>query len=241
VGDKSGYFYIDSSMHRVGGKRANVYGVKDHPLMSFLTRQLLVNRDFSRQNQRVIIKSVHASLSADWISSQFPVSVVFVLRNPYSLYASYKRMKMPDGFRNLLFQETLQRDGLLYLPELRQAFMVEKEDPIAFQIMLMYKIIENQISAHPEWTLISHDRLCMSPHEGYNRVFDRLGLIWSVDTDAKINTLNESGKGFSPKRISSQQPTKWRSETSDSERSSLQRWIDRFDLNHFFQQHVDLE
>jgi hypothetical protein len=238
IGDKSGYVYVDRSMHRVGEKRLRAYRLEEHPVLAFLVRQLITRRALHHRNRRTIVKSVHATLSADWISSHFPVQMVFVLRNAYSLYASYKRMKIPDGFRNLLSQEILQRDSSQY--HLKRAFMVEKDEPIVFQIMLMYKIIESQISAHPEWTLISHDRLCMVPHVGYRQAFESLGLEWSNETDIRIDALNKSGKGFDPKRVSDQQPFKWKSEINSGEQTMIEKWIDVFGLNSFFQTYIDL-
>lgn len=242
MGNKTGYVYVDESIYKVGNMR-KPYDPKGHPALSFFIKRLLVeeNRQMSNKKHRTIVKSVHALLSADWITSRFPVKIVFVLRNPYSLYASYKRLKMPDGFRNLLFQETLQRDRLKYMPSWDNMLMTGKEDVLAYQIMLIYKIIEEQVSRHPEWMLISHDRLCMTPHESYNHAFVDLGLHWSSDTDIKIDELNKTGNGFTPKRISSQQPSKWKAEMSPSEKSIIQNWIDKFELNHFFQQYIDLD
>ena len=107
--------------------------------------------------------------------------------------------------------------------------------------MLMYKIIESQLALHPEWTLISHDRLCMVPHDGYNRLFSDLNFEWSADTEGRINALNGAGEGFAPKRISSQQPSRWKDEIPSSEQASIRNWVDRFELAHFFQEYVDLQ
>ncbi len=239
VGEKSGFLYTDRSMRTVGPAAwVKPYRIDTHQSMAWLARQLIVVRDPSQVRRRIIIKSVHAPLSIEWIVAHFPVKVVLVLRNPYSLYASYRRLKMPDGFRNLLFQETLQRDRLQYLPEMRQTLMLEQKDAMAFQIMLMYKIIESQVARHPEWILISHDRLCITPQEGYRDVFNRLDLRWSARTDMKIDALNTAGKGFDPKRISKQQPTKWKSEMTLDEQAIIERWIQRFDLSDFFREFV---
>ena len=130
---------------------------------------------------------------------------------------------------------------LKYLPASKRAFIVDKDEPITFQIMLMYKIIESQISANPDWTIISHDRLCIAPHQMYSQYFEDLGLAWSNNTDKKIDSLNKTGTGFAPKRISSQQPSKWKKEMSDGERTNIQRWTDWFGLDQFFKHYIDIE
>jgi len=241
VGDKSGLIYVDREMRRVGGTRVKAYCVEEHAIFAFLVRQLLVNENPTRLNRRLVIKSVHASLSMDWISRHFPVEMVVVLRNPYSLYTSYKRMKMPDRFRNLLLQEKLQRDIVETLPDLERVLIPEQESHIAFQIMLMYKIIEKHIMLHPEWTLISHDRLCLAPQDGYNQIFSKLNLNWSAWTEQKINELNKEGKGFKPKRVSNLEPLKWKSELTVEERKMIDRWIDIFGLSEFFREYINIE
>ncbi len=242
IGNKSGLVYVDESMHRVGSRGVQPYSPQKHPYISLLAKRLADGSDLSpSMERRIIIKSVHASLCADWIADNFPAQIVIILRNPYSLYASYKRLKMPDSFRNLMFQENLQRDRLKYMPDPKKMLMAEKEDAVAFQIMLMYKIIEKQISSHPEWLLISHDRLCITPNESYHSIFGSLNLNWSDSTENKINSLNTTGGSFAPKRISSQQPSKWKSEMGASERTIIHKWIDQFELQNFLQTHISLD
>jgi hypothetical protein len=229
-------------MHRVGGGKQIAYRVEDHPLAAFASRSMLAVQSPAESARRIIIKSVHASLSGAWIAKRFAVKIIFVLRNPFSLYASYRRLKIPDGYRNLLSQETLQRDWGQYLPGPKRFPIIHAEENIVYQIMLMYKIIQSQLTAHPEWTLVSHDKLCLAPHEGYVRMFNDLGLTWSVNTNKKIESLNgSSGKGFTPKRIASQQPTQWKKEIASADQSMIQTWMDRFELRSFFQQYVNIE
>ncbi len=243
IGEKTGLRYIDKNMHRVGGgTRQQPYLVEKHSFVEFLTRKFLGIGNLSQTRQQVILKSVHAPLSLDWFSAHFPAKVVLVLRNPFSIYASYKRLHLPDGFRNLFFQPAFQRDLHLYIPHLGQTtFTPNPEDLMAFQIMLIYKVIESQIAKHPEWMLVSHDRLCVSPHKDYRAIFDELGLKWSETTDKKIDELNKPGKGFDPKRISQDQPHKWKTELTLCEQETITRWSTIFNLNDFFQEHVNLK
>lgn len=240
IGMKCGYVYIDRAMHRVGKGGEKVRHPEKRPLLEFLVRRVAsIEHSPSRKN-RVIVKSVHASLSLDWISNHFPVKIIFVVRNPYSLYASYKRMKMPDSFRNLMFQNSLQRDYLNFMPKSNRSFMTSRKEPIAFQIALMYKIIEKQILSHPEWMMISHDRLCIAPQEGYRRIFEKQELVWGGATDMTIESLNKSGKGFAPKRVADQQPFKWKTELSVDEQAMIDKWTNVFELKDFYQTHISL-
>ena len=195
VGEKTGFSYTDDSLHTVSvASHLKPYHIEKHPLLVFLLRQLLLGRYTPLPGYRTIIKSVHAPLSIAWIVAQFPVKIVLTLRNPFSLYASYKRMKMPDGFRNLLFQQNLQRDRLQYLPDWKDTLIPSQEDAIACQIMLMYKIIEAQASVHPEWIIVSHDRLCITPHEGFRSIFADLAWFGLAGLRPRLMRLMKQGR-----------------------------------------------
>ena len=97
------------------------------------------------------------------------------------------------------------------------------------------------MSAHPEWMVVSHDRLCVSPHEDYRAIFDQLGLKWSENTNQKIDELNKPGKGFAPQRIAQDQPHKWKTELTVPEQDAVTRWIEAFKLTAFFENHVDIK
>lgn len=241
MGDKCGFRYVDPSMHWVGPHPRNMpYIAERHPFMVFLARWFLAakHKEYSR---RMIIKSVHTPLCLEWLDFNFPVEMIVVLRNPYSLYASYKRMKLPDGQRNILIQSALQNDKFKYIPKTVNTLMPQLEDPVAFQIMFIYKIIQTQLGRHPNWRLISHDRLCITPYEDYKSLFDTLGLIWSDATNERLDSLNKPGKGFTPARVSKQEPFRWKSELTAADRKAIDDWIDRFELRTFFREQVNLE
>lgn len=241
IGEKTGFSYINTKMHWVGSTpQIKPYSVDSHLLVAFLSRKLLETRSLYKPKKRLIVKSVHAPLSLEWMSNNFPVKIVVVLRNPYSLYASYKRMNLPDGFRNLFFQPRVQRDMLSYVPSFSKSIMRTQEDPIAFQIMFLYKVITSQLANHPEWTFVSHDRLCIKPHDNYENIYNKLDLQWSNQTGKKIETLNTQGNGFTPKRISKNQPFKWKSDLTQNEQLSIQYWSRVFDLDKFFEENVNV-
>ena len=242
IGEKCGLVYVDERMHRVGRPgQVQPYRVDSHPITARLSRLLTAANWEARQGARRIIKSVHASLSLEWIAGRFPVEIVVVLRNPFSLVASYKRMRLPDSYRNLPVQDNLLRDWSQYLPTGSRVARPEPVDQMAFQIMLMYRIIERQCGAHPEWTLLSHDRLCIAPEPGYGSVFRMLGLHWTGDTDRKISELGGAGERFSPRRIAAQEPSKWKGELTPEEQHSIEHWIDAFDLSDFFEENVYIQ
>lgn len=239
LGDRTGYTYIDDSYHSVSinGTSSLFTPTIYNLLQRFLYLVISRNKTTDKQKKQRIIKSVHSPLCLDWLDNKFEVKIVVILRNPQSIFASYKRMKLPDSFRNLIYQYTIQRDANLYIPSVK-SFILKNEDYISYQICLMYKILEAQILRNPKWILISHDRLCFTPNEIFGSVYNELELDWAEDVDQKINKLNLDGKGFSPRRISRLQPTKWQSELSIGEKQSIEQWVNHFELDEFINQYI---
>jgi hypothetical protein len=239
MGDRTGLRYIRPDMHWVNGRaKAAPYTTGSQPLVSLFAR-ILLSAGRRKPGAARILKSVHSPLSMAWIASRFPVRVMVILRNPFSLYASYKRLRLPDGYRNLLCQPNLQRDWLLFGGRGRGFFQPEPEDHLAFQIMCMYKIMQTQVGAHPDWMLVSHDRLCLAPEQGYSSMFEDLHIPWSSRSAERVEALNRPGDNFVPSRVSTEEPGKWKSDLTQKEEAAIQRWTDAFELGPWFDENVN--
>jgi hypothetical protein len=238
VGVKTGYMYIDDTFNNVSSPvGVKPYSTVQHSLLVWILNRLISPQRSALEQRNVIIKSVHSPLCLSWLSHHFRMKIVVVLRNPYSLFASYKRMKMPDSFRNLLYQKTLQRDFGEYIKHPVTRIRDEEEHRI-IQMGLMLKILAVQLSNHSDWIVISHDRFCLSPKEMYRDLFHKLRLSWHQGAEEKIDALNESGSGFVPFRLTHMQPTKWHSELTAVEQALIAKWVEAFELTGFFNEYV---
>jgi hypothetical protein len=157
---------------------------------------------------------------------------VVVLRNPFALYASYRRMRMPDALRNVLYQGSLRRMLELRIPDLRDRERAI-DDPIAFQTGLLTRVLLWQLERNPDWVRVSHDELCADPEARFRALFHALDLPWTAATAGRIRARNAAGSGFRPDRIAAVQPDKWRKELSESERRAVERTIEAFGLDGF--------
>jgi hypothetical protein len=238
VGDRTGVRYINTTLLHVPSK-GNVPPLRPDP-SSFQARwmsQALRGNPSFRNGDKLLIKSVHAPLCMEWLASKFAPNLCVVLRNPHSIFASYKRLRLPDRYRNLLIQPALQRDfpGLLSDSRL---YIRDFTDCMQMQIVLMLKIMQLQIRNHPEWTLISHDRFCIDPQIRFEHLYSQIDLKWTTTVKDKIADLNRSGEGFKPVRVAQLQPMKWRTELTEAEISSMDRWISKFELTDFLKEQI---
>jgi len=239
IGEKTGYIYINNSFNKVADKgKIKPFRIEDHLILKRFIKWRFDGKIRKRPlGGNLLIKSVHTPLCLDWLNSNFNINILVILRNPYSLYASYKRIRMPDGFRNLLYQQALQQDFGTFLTHNTNHSYNESEQR-AVQICLIYKVLETQLKQNPSWFTASHDRMCIDPELHYRRIFEYLGYEWNDNVTAKIQKLNRIGNGFNPSRISNIQPTKWRKELSSNEVAIINKWIGIFQLNDFFETYV---
>lgn len=231
IGEKTGLVYFDTNLYGVSRcpKLTKPYFGSSHKIMKFFVKMSLGKRATIRRHTRIIVKSVHAPLCLEWLYRRIPIKLVVVLRNPFSIFASYKRMKMPDKIRNILYQENLRQDLGGYLPS--NIRPISGSEEIAFQICLMYKVIEKQIERNKDWLIVSHDKLCMGPLEGFRSIYDLLGLSWDPKVENMLTALNQEGKGYVPSRITKSQPFKWHTELTVNEEKSVKKWIRLFELD----------
>lgn len=238
IGDKTGFSYTDGTFNGVAPSgRSVTFDVRRRRFFAHAVRLTTGSKLPRKNSDQLIVKSVHSPLALDWLTAHFDVQIVVVLRNPYSLFASLKRMRMPDGNRNLLSQTTLRTDLQDFL-DAPYSFGSSEATAVAVQTALMLKILAQQIERHANWPVISHDRLCVDTESHYRRLFNTLQLPWSEATDARLSALNQAGTGFAPARLTELQPTRWRSELDDCEVAEVDKWIAHFELTDFLDDYV---
>lgn len=237
IGEKTGFCYTDSRMN--GVNLANSH--KKNIFLKLFYRNIVdlswSMRYKNKKDRIIIVKSVHIPLSTEWLSWRIPMKVVFVLRNPHSLYASYRRLRMPDGFRNLRFQHTLNRDWHNYVP-VGAMLGNDANEAIVAQTCLMLRIIAAQINRHPEWIVVSHDRLCLNSDKDFRDIFQRIGFSWSTTIENIICQYNRPGEGFSINRIASEQPVKWKKQLRADEVCMIDEIIESWKINNFLHDFV---
>jgi hypothetical protein len=223
IGDKVGFCYRDTNYRHIVVPPV-VYGADQQVLMAKMAGLLL--RGAGSPKKRRIVKSVHTPLAMGWLAAQFPLKMVVVLRNPFSLYASYKRMAMPDGFRNI----GLQRGTGQFLPQAVPSPQSFAENVVC-QTLWMTKIMAEQIAG--DWVVVSHDEICRHPQTHFQALFAQLGLTWTAEAEQHLTASNQSGKGFMAQRQTALQPTKWQKELSGAEIEMIRGYISAFQLENF--------
>jgi hypothetical protein len=154
----------------------------------------------------VLVKSVHASLAAEWIVRRWRPKVVVVLRNPLNVVASHVALGWgPSGLDYPFLHRGLAR--LPWVPPVQPASAPLSR--LAWQIGVFCTALETAVQRNPGWLVVSHEELCREPAGGFKNVCAALGLPWTEDAADFLAASDRPGKGLETRRVTAEQPTNW--------------------------------
>ncbi len=195
------------------------------------TRDRAGTREAEGSAPRVIVKSVHAPLAAEWVADNFDVDVLVVLRHPANVLASWLELHLPDRDRGLDRRDVVQERYVKRwdLPPPGAAAL----DRAVWQLGLLTAALEEEATRHPHWLVRVHEELCRDPAEEFRRLYQDLGLAWSSRTEDELAAGDRPGEGFALQRRSSDAADAWRSRLGADELASLRRVLRAFPLQHW--------
>lgn len=192
---------------------------------------LAVPEEADTPAQHVVVKSVFAPLSVDWIASRFPVSVVVVLRDVLNVLSSWVQLewvgRRGDDMLDSLDPVVRDRLGARYAVPApgRDAPLLARG---AWLLAALTRELDEAAKQHPEWEVVRHEDLCRQPHDLFPALAARVGLEWTSDTSRLLDDLNRSGSGVSRARIASELPEVWRGRLRPHELRDIEPVLERF-------------
>ncbi|MGH2698640.1 MAG: sulfotransferase [Actinomycetota bacterium] len=171
----------------------------------------------------VVVKSVHTSFSVSWIAERWQPKVVVVLRHPFNVVGSWAELGWGAGGGCSLFERSSVRRRYLDpmgipLPQ-KRATSIEL---LTWQIALLTSALERTAAAHPEWQVVWHESLCLDPKTRFKELFHKVGLSWTEEAEAFLD---------STKRVTSEQPGRWRTRLESDQVEKIRRVVSSFPLD----------
>jgi len=146
---------------------------------------------------RLIVKDPIASLSSDWLASNFDLDVVVLVRHPAAFAASLKRLEWRHPFEDFLEQEMLMERHL----EPYRAEIASKPDNIAEQAAIIwncvYGVLFTYLDSNPNWIVKKHEDLSTNPVAELKSLCGDLGLKWTTTVEDEVVKYTRSGNPVS--------------------------------------------
>ena len=173
-----------------------------------------------------LVKSVHGVLAAEWIERTTSVHrVIIVMRNPYGILASWRRMNMPDASRAACLTPRVLRaafgDRAGRILEELKAELQRPLNMAALQLAVLHQVLLDSAVRNPHWIVIHHEGLCKDPTQEFKALFERLGLPWSELVRKGISARNREGKGYRTVRVAGKEQDKWRKDFTSAEMDAI--------------------
>jgi Sulfotransferase family len=154
----------------------------------------------------VLVKSVHASLAAEWIVHRWQPKVVVVVRNPLNVVASHVALGWgPSGLDYPFLHRGLARYP--WVPAVPSGATPLQR--LAWQIGVFIGALETAVQRNPGWTLVCHDDLCADPAAGFKSLCADLGVPWTEDDANFLAASERPGRGLETRRVAAEQPSNW--------------------------------
>jgi len=172
---------------------------------------------------RPLLKDPFAIFSSPWFSKRLRCKIVIVVRHPVAFVSSLKRLRWTFDFRNILDQPLLMRDHLLpFQQDMEQ--MLDSEDDIIGQGILLwrmvYSVVDRYKETHPEFVVVRHEDISLQPLEGYQEMYEELGVSFSPWVRRSILKSTQSTNP-------SEQPKQKEFSTQLDSRANLFNWMHR--------------
>jgi Sulfotransferase family len=158
--------------------------------------------------QRVVVKSVHASLALEWLWATFRPTILVVQRHPLNVIASW--IELGWGGCALETNPAIRR-------RFGEEFGLPHLDPgasrlsrVAWEVGLQISALARGAERHREWLAVGHEDLCLDPVAGFRELYGEVGYGWSVGVEEFLQDVDRPGTGWSMHRIAAEQPGGWR-------------------------------
>lgn len=179
----------------------------------------------------LVVKSVYATLSVEWIVARFPVHVVVVRRAPLNILSSWAEIGWLGRPGNDML-DTLERSVQM---QLAAKWGVDPPEPgasvfsrAAWLIGALSSELTETASRHSGWINVTHEDLGEHPHERFRALAEACSLRWSQEADRVLDEMNRSGRGYDLFRLGHELRHAWRLRLSSGEVGEALTVLERF-------------
>ncbi len=175
----------------------------------------------------VVVKSVDAALSAEWIAAQFAPKVIVVTRDIRSVLASWLSLEMrgpqEPGYRAIT-SYAQQRWGVELPP-----FEAPLFERMATVCSVWALALRSAAAAHHGWLSLRYEDVVESdPVDVLRRIAGAAGLTWGQAATDYVTASNQPGEGYSTRRLAGTTTDSWRTTLQSGQLAAIDMALERF-------------
>lgn len=151
------------------------------PLLAMATRGLGV---VAPRRSHVVVSSVMAHFSVEWIHARFGPRVVVLQRDPLNIASSWLRLDVNAydvHTRPAIVDRHLRPLGVEPPPQ-----GASNTTLVGWWIGALATQLGSLLERHPDWILATHEDLCEAAEERFGDLYQRLDLTWTSETETYL-------------------------------------------------------
>ncbi|MFM8973518.1 MAG: hypothetical protein ACKOOG_12975 [Actinomycetota bacterium] len=172
--------------------------------------------------RHVVVKTVRAEFTAEWIADQFAPTVLLVERNPLNVLASW--IDLGYALHEREFRTYVARAAQWGVDGPSEPGPIERQ---TFTYAVMATALREAATRHG-WMRTTHEHLCIDSITRFRSLADDLGLEWSDGAARFVEASDRDGTGYRTERRTAEQPDRWRSRLSEEQLDRILTTLERF-------------
>jgi hypothetical protein len=175
--------------------------------------------------RHVVVKSVRAPLALEWVVDRFQPRVLVVERHPLNVLASWVELDfLRDPREAAAVAGEARRRWDVAAPGRAEPQLVQQ----AFYFGVLASAIRDAVGRHPEWTVVTHEFLCVDSEARFAALAAELGLEWGDAARAFLRESDAEGRGYATRRSTAAQPDRWRERLDRDQVATIRATLARF-------------
>jgi hypothetical protein len=200
--------YLKSTLNAKGIKSA--YQIARSYRQRFLTK-------------RKLVKDPVALFSAEWISDNYDMDVLILIRHPAAFADSLRRAGWSHNFAHFSEQGKPMQDAIAPFREDIQKFMEspERQEDLIEHAVLLWNIIYTRVAAYKkmrkDWLFVKHEDLSMNPLNEFQKIFDAFQIPFNGEVKQFLQHTTQAKEASKIKRNSRENVQKWKDNLTSKE------------------------
>lgn len=176
--------------------------------------------------ESIFVKSVQCIGAVEWIVRRYSPRVIVLFRSVLNTVASWNQLDFVRNPREVaaLALHARARWGVEPLPADAPAIAQQ-----TFMIATQTAMLRAALAAHPEWTVASHEDLCVDAPTRMGELAASVGIEWTDAARDAVRASDRDGSDpFGTRRPTSLQPDRWRERLTESDLAQIRTVLARF-------------
>lgn len=190
----------------------------------------------SRSNRRVVVKEVNP-LAIGWLVERFRPKVVYLLRHPAAVAASFARLGWMSSVQSAGDERRFSVARIGLDPALVAPHRTIWGEHVALQALVMQSALA-ALAGYDRHHVVRYEDLCADPVGQFRRLYDFAELPWQADVAAAIEeqtSVDDHNRfeSFSLYRNSKAMAESWRTDVEEAARDDMKSAFLHYGLPHY--------